>query len=411
MTTRRAFMKSSGLALVSFGFAPGFVQRAAAAAPGKGKRVLVVVFQRGGADGLSMVPPYGDPDYAPQRPSLALPAPGSQDGVLKLDDTFGLHPALAPLEPLYAAGTLAVLHAVGSPKPTRSHFDAQDFMEAGTPGLRGNEGWLNRVLASEPKAQASTFRAVALEPTLPRSLLGNAPAVAMNSLGDFRLQAGARVNLAMKGFEDMYASAVDEAMRSTGAETFEALRAATDGQLASRPPENGAEYPKSPLGKRMQDIARLIHADVGLEIATTDCGGWDTHIGQGAAQGQLAQRLKDFADSLAAFAKDLGPKLADVCVVTMTEFGRTVHENGNRGTDHGTASVMLAFGGGIRGKRVKAQWKGLSKAALFEERDLAVGTDYREVLAELVEHHLGVRDPIFPDFKPTPMKLLFASSG
>jgi uncharacterized protein (DUF1501 family) len=409
MSTRRVFLKSSGLALVAFGFAPGFLQRAAAQTPRR-KKVLVVLFQRGGADGLSMVPPYGDPDYYAQRPNVAIALPGTEGGVLKLDDTFGLHPALAPLKPLYDAGALAVIHAAGSPKPTRSHFDAQDYVEAGIPGLRAPDGWLNRALGAQPEASPSTFRAVALQPTLPRSLLGTLPAIAMNSIADFKLQAGAQAPLAMKSFEDMYAGAVDTALRSTGTETFEALKSMTSGQLATRPPENGAEYPKSPLGKRMQDIARLIHADIGLEVAATDCGGWDTHVGQGAAQGQLSQRLKDFAESLAAFARDIGPRMADVCVVTLTEFGRTVKENGNRGTDHGTASVMMVLGGSVRGKRVLAHWKGLAPAQLFEGRDLAVGTDFRDVLAQALEAHLGIRDwkAVFPEFAGPAERRLFA---
>jgi uncharacterized protein (DUF1501 family) len=408
MTTRRVFLKSSGLALVGVGFAPGFLGRAVAQTTRK-KKTLVVLFQRGGVDGLSMVAPFGDPDYYAARPSVAIARPGTDGGALALDDTFGFHPALAPLEPLYASGQLAVVHAVGSPKPTRSHFDAQDYLEAGTPGMRGPDGWLNRTLATEPEGEAATFRAVALQPNLPRSLLGLAPAIAMNSLADFKLQAGARAPRAMKSFEEMYKGAVDEAMRSAGSETFEALKFVSDEHLATRPAENGAAYPKSPLGKRMQDIARLIHADVGLEVAATDCGGWDTHIGQGADKGQLAQRLKDFAEGLAAFVKDLGPKMSDVCVVTMTEFGRTVRENGNRGTDHGTASVMLVLGAHVRGKRVNAKWKGLGPAQLFEGRDLAVGTDSRDVLSEVLSRHLGVRNvgAVFPDYAAPREKVLF----
>jgi uncharacterized protein (DUF1501 family) len=262
---------------------------------------------------------------------------------------------------------------------------------------------------AEPREAGGTFRAVALQPTVPRSLLGQAPAVAMGALADFKLQAGAKVPLAMKSFEDMYAGAVDDALRSTGNETFQALERVSQEKLASRPPENGAHYPKSPLGRRMEDIARLIHADLGLEIAATDCGGWDTHIGQGGAKGQLAQRLADLGEALSAFTTDLGPRLRDVVVVTMTEFGRTVRENGNRGTDHGTASVMFVLGGSVHGGHVLADWRGLAQASLFEDRDVAVTTDFREPLSEVLRFHLGIPDTgkVFPAFQSTKRSPLF----
>jgi len=339
------------------------------------------------------------------RPTLALPRPGQGDlAALPLDDTFGLHPALGALKRFWDDGALALVHAVGSPKPTRSHFDAQDFMEAGTPGSLANDGWLNRALQAFPAPSiGSAFRAVALQPNLPRSLLGAAPAVAMGSISDFKLRAGQLSNVASKSFESLYSSAVDLALRQTGIETFDALRTLQSAKLEEMPVQNGAEYPNSPLGKRLKDIARLIRADMGMEIAATDCGGWDTHVGQGSGQGQLASRLKDLADSIAAFAIDLGDRMADVCVVTMTEFGRTVRENGNRGTDHGTASVMMVLGGSVRGRRVLGQWRELDEANLFEGRDLAVSTDFRSVLAEVLRSHLGVAQlaKVFPGFEPS----------
>jgi uncharacterized protein (DUF1501 family) len=377
------------------------LKRAVAATPKSSKRVLVAIFQRGGADGLSMVPPVGDPGYYALRPTLAIPQPGSGElPAIKLDDTFGLHPALAPLKRFYDAGCLAFVHAVGSPKPTRSHFDAQDFMEAGTPGFAANDGWLNRALQVEQSSSA--FGAVALQPNLPRSLWGLAPAVAMSSVGDFKLRTGRLANLASKSFESLYARALDVALRNTGSETFEALRLIEQSKLEEMPVENGAEYPSSGVGRRMRDIARLIRADLGVEIVATDCGGWDTHVGQGAGQGQLAARFKELGDSLAAFAADLGERLADVCVVTMTEFGRTVRENGNRGTDHGTASVMMVLGGGVRGGRVVANWRELKDSNLYEGRDLVVGTDFRAVLSDVLTSHLGIAKlaPVFPGFEP-----------
>ncbi len=406
---RRAFLQLSGFALLAGGRASaqrmGPFLPPPAPVPGQGKKVLVVLFLRGGADGLSMVPPVGDPDYPALRPTLALARPGAgSEAALRLDDTFGLHPALAPLAPLYAQGSLAFIHAVGSPRPTRSHFDAQDFLEAGTPGQRAHDGWLNRALGALPATAPSAFRAVALGPTLPRSLWGEAPAVSFGSLAEFRLRGGARRLAAGQTFEALYASAVDEALRATGVDAFEALRALDEARLFNRPPEHGARYPASPLGRRLQDVARLIKADVGVQLAATDAGGWDTHLAQGAAKGPLATRLEDLAEAVAAFAADLGPRLDDVCLVTLTEFGRTAKENGNRGTDHGTGSVISVLGGAVRGGRVLGRWPGLARAQLFEERDLAVTTDFRAVLAEVVQRHLSLESTaeIFPGFTGDP---------
>ena len=410
---RRFFLKSSGLAMLGLGFAPGFLSRAVAARTAANKKILLAIFQRGGADGLSMVPPVGDPEYYALRPTLAIARPGAGDhAALKLDDTFGLHPALSSLTPFYEAGALAIIHAVGSPKPTRSHFDAQDFMEGGIPGALAPDGWLNRALQAEAARNSSAFRAVALQSNLPRSLFGSAPAVAMGSVAEFKLRTGRLSEAGTRSFEALYASAVDVALRNTGNETFEALRLLEKSKLDGMPEEHGANYPNSPLGRRLKDVARLIRADIGLEVAATDCGGWDTHVGQGAAQGQLAERLKELGDSLAAFAVDLGDRMADVCVVTMTEFGRTVRENGNRGTDHGTASVMMVLGGGVRGRRVIGQWRGLREPNLFEGRDLAMATDFRAVLSEVLGSHLGISrlGPVFPDFDgaKAPLRLFSA---
>ena len=401
--SRRAFFKSSGLALVSFGFAPQFLERAVAETTKRAGKILVVIFQRGAADGLSMVPPTGDAQYHAMRSTTALRPPGRGAGsALRLDDTFSLHPALEALYPFWSTGTMAVVHAVGSPKPTRSHFDAQDFLEAGTPGRRAEDGWLNRTLLSSPQLNASEFRAVALQPNLPRSLLGAAPAVAINSLADFRLRAGRSSAATERGFESMYSAAVDGALRHNGQEIFRALREVQSVKLEEMPAQNGARYPNSPLGKRLADIARLIHADLGMEIAATDCGGWDTHVNQGNEQGQLAARLRDFGDSIAVFTTDLRDKMADLCLVTMTEFGRTVKENGNRGTDHGTGSVMLVLGGGVRGGRIYGRWTELKPANLFEGRDLPVTTDYRTVLCEVLGGQFSLEriDKVFPGFDP-----------
>jgi len=410
--SRRGLLKGVGLSLLGAGLFPGFLQRAAAQTQGRPRKVLVTLFLRGGADGLSMVPPLGDPDYFRLRPNLALKGPGKGESpALALDGLFGLHPALGALWPLWESGALAVVHAAGQPDATRSHFDAQDFMESGTPGQKAPDGWLNRALQQDPRTEASTFRAVALQPRLPRAMLGPAPALSVGALADFQLRAGRLTVTAARSFEALYASAVDEALSRTGNETFQALAQMDHAKLAEMPPANGAQYPKSPLGKRLQDLARLIRAEVGLELSATETGGWDTHVAQGAEQGQLANRLKDLGDCLAAFATDLGERLADVCLVALTEFGRTARENGNRGTDHGTGSAMLVLGGGVKGRRTHAQWPGLANAQLFEGRDLAVTTDYRAVLVEALTATVGLKDvtAVFPGFTPGRTVGLFTS--
>jgi uncharacterized protein (DUF1501 family) len=400
--SRRLFLRSAG-ALYALGAAPGFLRRALAAGTRSG-RTLVLVFLRGGADGLSIVPPVGDPEYRRLRPTLALQLPGGAGTALRLDDVFALHPALGPLMPLWSEGTLGIVHAAGLAGATRSHFDAQDFCESGTPGRKSTaDGWLNRAMQRAPGPEGA-FRVVALQPTLPRMLVGDSPAVAMSSLAQFKLPGGTG---GASAFDALYAEAVDTALRTTGVETFEALREAGSAKLAQLPPDHGADYGKSPLGRRFQDVARLVRSGVGLQLAVTEMGGWDTHVGEGAERGQLAQRLGELGQSLAAFRTDLGDRWADVRVVVMTEFGRTARENGNRGTDHGTASVMLVLGGAVRGGRVVGGYRGLGRSVLFEERDLAIGTDVRSVLWESTVAQLGVEDPasVFPGFAPAPAVL------
>jgi uncharacterized protein (DUF1501 family) len=411
--TRRIFLKSSGLALVSFGLAPRALVRAVAAAENPRRRkVLVVVFQRGACDGLNTVIPFGESQYHSLRPTIAVPAPGGARGgaeaALDLDGFFGLHPSLEPLMPLWKDGVLGVVHAVGSPDSTRSHFDAQDFMESGTPGIKStDDGWMNRCLQALPDPTATPVRAVSLTPTLPRSLAGAAPAVAMANLRDFRLKAGppgagVPTGGAARGFEEMYAATVHQALHGTGQETFEALDFLKKADPARYAPEHGAEYPNGGVGDHLKQIAQLIKADVGVEMAFAEVGGWDHHAGEGGVQGQIAQRLRELGRSLAAFAVDLGPRLQDVVLVTFTEFGRTVRENGNRGTDHGHASVSFVLGGPVRGGRVHGRWPGLSPSALYEGRDLALTTDYRDLVAEILTGHLAAKDlkRVFPGFTP-----------
>jgi uncharacterized protein (DUF1501 family) len=402
--SRRLFLKSSGLALVSFGLAPRALVRAVQAAEGgKRRKTLVVVFQRGACDGLNTVVPYDDDLYRRLRPTIAVPGPrgGGLDAALDLDGHFGLHPALAPLLPLWKEGILAPVHAIGSPDATRSHFDAQDFMETGTPGRKAtDDGWLNRHLLANPQADASPFRGVSLTPTLPRSLQGKAPAVAMASLRSFQVRGG-NEGVAARGFEDLYDETTGT-LRDAGRETFEAVEVLKRTDPARYRPAAGASYPRGRYGESLQQIAQLIKADVGVEAAFTEIGGWDHHAAEGGVQGQLAQRLREFGQALAAFRTDLGDRMQDVVVVTLTEFGRTARENGNRGTDHGHASVAFVLGGDLRGGRVHGRWPGLEASQLYEGRDLAVTTDFRDLLGELLTRHLGARDlaPVFPGYQP-----------
>jgi uncharacterized protein (DUF1501 family) len=400
---RRFFLKSSALAMYGVGTAPAWLSRAlyAADAPSPRKKVLINVFQRGAVDGLNVIVPFGDPQYYALRPSIAIPKPdGTPDTAIDLDGYFGMHPALKSLQPIFASGHLAVVEAVGSPDPTRSHFDAQDYMESGTPGRKAtSDGWLNRALPPV-KGTHSPIRAVSLGSALPRSLRGRNDAVAINKLGDFQV----RDTPSSAAFESMYASTPDRVLNGTGRETFEAVKLIESIQKQTYTPSGGARYPGSRFGQSMQQIARLIKSDVGLEVAFTDIGGWDTHVNEVGAKpslGQLANLLRDMGDTLGAFYQDMGDRMADIAVVTMSEFGRTAKENGNRGTDHGHANQMLVLGGDIRGGKIHGDWPGLAQDKLYEGRDLNLTTDFRDVLGELVTSHLGNRNlqTVFPGYE------------
>ena len=254
-----------------------------------------------------------------------------------------------------------------------------------------------------PKAAAkkpSPLRAVAMAPGMPRILAGASGAIALTSLAGFGIRAGAASDPAAESFESMYAGAAADALRATARESFEAVRLVRSAEPSKIAAGNGAEYPRGSLGQSLKQIAQLVKADVGLEVAFTDVGGWDTHAGEGGGEGQLANRLRDYGLSIAAFARDLGSRMADVTLVTMSEFGRTVKENGNRGTDHGHANVMLLLGGGVKGGKVYGRWPGLDAAHLHENRDLAVTTDFRDVFAEVLVKRAGVADleRVFPGY-------------
>jgi uncharacterized protein (DUF1501 family) len=399
MVSRRIFLRDSALAMVGAGAAPLWLQRAlyAADAPSPRKKILVAIFQRGAADGLNVVVPHGEKAYYSLRPTIAVPRPGAgnAEAAVDLDGFFGLHPALAPLKPLYEQRHLAIVHAAGSPDPTRSHFDAQDYMESGTPGLKAtHDGWMNRAL---PKAgeKPSPVRAVSLGPTLSRSMAGRNPAIALQTIGGFRVQD----SMAAKQFENMYVESKDPMIRAAGRETFEAVAMLQSIQQRPYTPAGGAEYPRSAFGDSMRQIAQLIKSDVGMEMAFADIRNWDHHVNEPV---QLANRLGEYAQSLGAFWQDMGDRMSDVAVVTMSEFGRTARENGNRGTDHGHANCMFVMGGGVNGGKVFGKWPGLENEQLYEGRDLALTTDFRDVLGELVAAHLGnpTLDGVFPGYHP-----------
>ena len=406
---RRVFVRDGALALVTLGLNPSFLRRATFAAELRGARkgkILICLFQRGAADGLNMIVPHGERAYYAARPNIAIPRPrsGSDDAALDLDGFFGLHPALQPFEKLYRDGLLAPIHAVGSPSATRSHFDAQDYMESGTPDRKSTgDGWLNRYLAVKgtceecASAHASPFRAVAMTPQTPRILEGPAAAVAMNSLGEFTMRGA---GTSAERLEALYRTGEADLVHGAGREMFEAVRMLQSANPQRYQPEHGADYPRSQFGQRLREIAQLIKSGVGVEVAFADVGGWDTHVNQGASNGQLAARLTDFSRSVSALVTDLGDRMNDVVILSMSEFGRMVRQNGNGGTDHGHAGAMFVIGGGVRGGKVHGKWPGLEREQLYEGRDLALTTDFRAVFSDVLTRHLGASSlsPVFPGF-------------
>ncbi len=405
---RRFFLKTGGIGLASFGFmaaAPDFLHQFANAADVKNvygkKKVLVTIFQRGAVDGLNMVVPHGESEYYNLRRNIAIPVPEKIGGAIDLDGFFGLHPSLKPLEKFWQSKQLAVIHSAGSPENTRSHFDAQDYMESGTPGFKGTrDGWLNRAMQNTAGKDDSPFRAVSMTQALPRSLYGRAPSVAMTNLADFAIKAGIYTQNLKGGFEGVYQQNVKDSLSETGKETFEAVNYLKQANPSQYKPENGAVYPNSQLGRSLMQIAQLIKASVGLEVAFAETGGWDTHTNQGGSRGQLANLLRDFGASIAAFGTDLGKRMDDVVLITMSEFGRTARENGSRGTDHGHANAMLVLGNSVRGGKVYGEWKGLKPDQLNEGRDLALTTDFRAIFAEAAYKHMGSIDlaKLFPKY-------------
>jgi uncharacterized protein (DUF1501 family) len=365
---------------------------------GDQKEALVVVFLRGGADGLALVGPLGDDDYYRARPRLAL---GRQQA-LKLDGFFGLNPLLRELHPIYQAGEMAVIHCAGSEDSTRSHFEAQDLMEHG--GLVAG-GWLGRFLRQRPMATGGALAAVAVGKELPECLRGAPSAAVIQSIEDFSLGKGAAP--LTRQFERLY-SLEHDALGNAGRDTLKALDRMTSLRAATYRPAHGAEYASDSFSKGLKEVARLIKAGVGLEAASVDLGGWDSHFAQGTLIDPLMPRL---AKGLAAFHRDLGPLMATTTIVVMTEFGRRVRENASFGTDHGRGGVMFVLGGGVKGGRVIGEWPGLEGEALEGPGDLPVLHNYRDVLAPVLARH-GAKttvNEVFPEYQLRPLNLYDAA--
>jgi len=397
---RRGFMKGGALALVGTSVIPSFLTRSIYAemtTAAANKKKLVVIFQRGACDGLNVVVPYTEKNYYSMRPTIAI----QPNEVIDLNGFFGLHPQMAAFKPLYDQGHLAIVHAVGSPDPSRSHFDAQDYMESGTPGVKVTpDGWLNRALQTEPlTGKPTAFRAVALGTDVPRTLQGKVPAIAVANLADFSVAGkGPQTSSISNAFQAMYDESTDAVLHGTGEETFEAVKMLKAADPAKYQPAAGVSYPNTAFGNSMKQIAQLLKANLGVEAAFSDIGGWDTHQNQGGANGQLANRLKEFSETIAAFWQDMGSDQENITLVTMSEFGRTARQNGTGGTDHGHANVMFVLGGAVKGGKIYGKWPGVADEQLNEGRDLKVTTDFRNVLGEAAYKSLGSRqlDVVFP---------------
>ncbi|MEM7166930.1 MAG: DUF1501 domain-containing protein [Planctomycetota bacterium] len=400
--SRRFFLQSSGALAFCYCAQPWSAFSAATTIEKTARRkTLVIIFLRGGVDGLNLVVPHGDPHYAALRPSLAIAAPGQEGGAIDLDGYFGLHPRLQALLPLHRDGQLAALHAVGYSENTRSHFEEQDVWETGVVGNSiHSDGWLNRHLATSEGR--GPIRAVAVGDTLPRILRGDVPAYAVRGIEDLTLpQSRVGGDAVAAALEHAYGRRPGDGkdgprdlIRRAGDETLEGIKVLR--KVVDNPPRGEGEYPRSGLGVQLREIARLIKADVGLEVAEVDFGGWDTHQNQGnGAEGQFGNLAQSLGDGIAAFARDLGDRMRDTLVVTLSDFGRTARENGTRGTDHGWGNCMLAVGGSVeaagKGKPrdVVGRWPGLATEQLHQQRDLEFTTDFRDVIGEVVRAHLG----------------------
>ncbi len=401
MVSRRAFIKSGGLAMfgIGIGGVPSFLARAAESNKlignyGK-KKVLVCIFQRGAMDGLMAVTPFTDTYLQAARPNLFISPSKNQNGgsLIDLDGRFGLHPSLKAFEHLFVEKRLAIVHGIGSPNNSRSHFDAQDYMESGTPDTKGSaSGWLNRAVGLLGH-DASPFQAVSITSSLPKSFYGDNPALAISNLNDFTLKAKGNPyvnNVTAKSFEDLYDHTSSDLLKETGKESFDAIKMLQKMDSKNYKTTNNVVYPTSVLGNSLKQIAQLIKSDIGLEVAFAESTGWDTHFNQGNENGVFARNVADLSNSMVAFWNDLGALQDNVTIMSMTEFGRTVKQNGTRGTDHGRASCNFILGNDVSGGKVHGKIDTLAVENLADGRDLAVTTDFRAVFSEVADKHLSI---------------------
>ncbi|TKC07519.1 DUF1501 domain-containing protein [Pedobacter frigoris] len=412
MTSRRGFLKAGGLALfgIGLGGVPGFLMDAVAGTKPLGlfkrRKIMVCIFQRGAMDGLMAVTPFTDQYLKAARPTLFMSAAkgSAVKPLIDLDGRFGLHPSMAGFESVFRDKRMAIVHGIGSPNTTRSHFDAQDYMESGTPFKKGTEtGWLNRAVGLLGHDAATPFQGVSLTSSLPRSFYGDNPAVAISNLQDFNIQMRGNIkgaNLAAKSFEDLYDQTSSGLLKETGKESFDAIKMLQKTDTKNYKPANNAIYPNTSLGNSLKQIAQLIKMDVGMEVAFAESGGWDTHFNQGTDTGIFARNVNDLSESIIAFWTDMGTLQDDVTVMTMTEFGRTVKQNGTGGTDHGRASCNFILGNAVKGGLVHGTINPLAIENLEDGRDLAVTTDFRSVFSEVADRHLGISNDkvLFPDW-------------
>jgi uncharacterized protein (DUF1501 family) len=412
-TSRRDFLKYAAASVAALNLVPwqlpAWMPRLAFAPEGQAPNgdVLLCVFMRGGVDGLNVVIPHADSNYFDLRPQLAIPAPssGKDNTSIDLDGFFGLHPALRGLKDVWDNHALAIIHAAGSPDPTHSHFDAMDYMERGTPGEKSiPTGWIARHLQSINTDNNSPFRAVGMGAILQSSLRGPVQATVLQSIADFHLQGRlSAISEIQKDLAALYNLDVNKPLDDAAAQTWKAIDMLAKINPQTYKPANGASYPGSNYGLALQQVAQLIKSEVGLEVACVDIGGWDTHSGQGSiTDGTLPRLLQEFGNGLEAFYKDLGDLNKRVTTVTMSEFGRRAYENSSGGTDHGHGNIMFIMGNGIKGGKVYCDWPGLSKDQLYGPGDLGVTTDFRDVLAEIVQNRLlnAQLDQVFPGYQP-----------
>lgn len=387
---RRAFIRGSSLAAFTYtiGGVPAFVLRAAAAQSEKNlgigakRKILVCIFQRGAMDGLQAIQPLDDSFLKQVRPDLLVPATGDNK-LIELDGRFGLNPLFHPFASLFREGRLAVVHGIGSPIPNRSHFDAQDYMENGTPGKKStSSGWLNRAVGLLGH-EGTPFQAVSMTPATPKSLYGNAYALTIENLDNLKIAKGDASSVTNQGFEALYRQTTQEIIQNTGTVSLDAVEILEEAQVKSIKPPTGVTYPNTPLGQSLRQIAQLIKGGVGLEVAFAESNGWDTHSRQSTQFGGFTRNAKDLSNSIAAFWKDIEKFQDDVLVMTMTEFGRTVKQNGSLGTDHGRGSCMFVLGNSVEGGKIYGEVPELAFENLEDQRDLPVTTDFRSLFPTL----------------------------